>query len=370
MNAPAHHEWQRLQAASGLQRPASLPRPIAPLLTDVETIGDDASVIDKLRPLQPYMAQPGVLEVCVNRPGEVWVETYEGWTEYPCMALTFKHLAELATAVATFTGQHTTELHPLLSAALPSGERIQLVQPAATAPGTIVLAMRKPSRTVRRLTEFETQGLFDDVEVTAARLTKVEEELLQLRDSKRFGDFLRRAVQTRQNIVLAGATGSGKTTVMKALAEEIPTDERLITIEDAPELTLPNHRNAVHLLYSRGGQGASDVTAEDLLEACLRLRPDRIFQAEIRGAEAFSFLDLAASGHPGSMTSVHAGSCEEAFERIALMVRKSSAGGGMTMAEIARMAHSVIDVVVHTARCNGRFAVTGIHYDPMGRRGR
>lgn len=171
-------------------------------------------------------------------------------------------------------------------------------------------------------------------------------------------------MRARKTIALCGATGSGKTTILKALCEEIHADERLITIEDAAELTLPGRGNAVHLFYSKGGQGASDVTASSLLEACLRLRPDRIIQAELRGEEAYAFLDLAASGHPGSMTTLHAGSCDEAFERIALMVRKSTAGGAMSMAEIERLARSVIDVVVHVECRDGRYAVTGVHFDP------
>ena len=168
-------------------------------------------------------------------------------------------------------------------------------------------------------------------------------------------------------MVVAGKTGSGKTAFMKGLVEEVPVTERLITIEDAAELTLPSHPNKLHLFYSKGGQGASAVSAKLLLEACLRLRPDRIFLAEMRGEEAFYFLRLAASGHPGSVTSVHAGSCELAFEQISLMVRESAGGGGMTMPEINRLARSVIDVVVHFGvDAGGRF-ISGIHYDPQAR---
>ena len=190
---------------------------------------------------------------------------------------------------------------------------------------------------------------------------------MELKAHGRFVEFFRLAVQSHQTMVVAGKTGSGKTTFMKGLVEEVPVTERLITIEDAAELTLPSHPNKLHLFYSKGGQGASAVSAKLLLEACLRLRPDRIFLAEMRGEEAFYFLRLAASGHPGSVTSVHAGSCELAFEQISLMVRESAGGGGMTMPEINRLARSVIDVVVHFGvDAGGRF-ISGIHYDPQAR---
>lgn len=111
-----------------------------------------------------------------------------------------------------------------------------------------------------------------------------------------------------QTIVVSGKTGSGKTTFMKGLVEEVPLHERLITIQDTAELTIPHHPNVVHLFYSKDAQGTARVTAKSLLEACLRMKPDRIFLAELRGEECFSFIRLAASGHPGSITSVHAGS--------------------------------------------------------------
>jgi type IV secretion system protein VirB11 len=222
---------------------------------------------------------------------------------------------------------------------------------------------------VRRLEDFAQQGLFARVRPAAVQqaLLPFEEELLALKAQGRCVEFFRLAVRSHQTVVVAGKTGSGKTTFMKGLVEEVPVLERLITIEDAAELTLPNHPNKLHLFYSKGGQGASSVSAKLLLEACLRLRPDRIFLAEMRGEEAFYFLRLAASGHPGSVTSVHAGSCALAFEQIALMVRESAGGGGMTMPEIQRLARSVIDVVVHLGvDATGRY-ISAVHYDPQAK---
>ena len=330
-------------------------------------VREDATVVEHMKLFRPLLAPDDVNEVVVNRPGEVCVERSGQWTFHDVPGLTFDHCRSLATAVATLTGQHTSERSPLLGAQLPTGERIQFVQPNATSAGTIAICIRKPSTFLPRLDDFERSGLFERVRPTSAALKPFEEQLLELRQSRRYAEFLRLAVRQHQTIVVAGKTGSGKTTFMKALVEEVPDTERLVTIEDAAELLLPSHRNKLHLFFSKNSQGASDVSAKQLLEACLRLRPDRIFLAEVRGEEAYYFLRLAASGHPGSITSLHAGSCELAFEQLALMVRESPAGGGMTMPEIKQLARSVVEVVVHfDSDAQGRH-ITGIHYEPEAR---
>lgn len=327
----------------------------------------DATVVEYLKPFRQYLDLPNVNEVCVNRPGELLVERAGAWERVDAPVLSFLHCRSLAGAVATLTGQFTNENAPLLGAPLPSGERIQFVQPSATAAGTVAVCIRKPSGLVPRLHDFDRQGIFDRIRPAAQQLKPFEQKLMALKEEGRYAEFLREAVLHHQTIVVAGKTGSGKTTFMKALVEEVPTDERLITIEDAAELLLPSHGNKLHLFYSKNSQGTSAVTAKQLLEACLRLRPDRIFLAEVRGEEAYYFLRLAASGHPGSVTSLHAGSCELAFEQIALMVRESAAGGGMSMPEIKQLARDVIDIVVHFDNGSDGRHITGIHYDPQAR---
>ena len=332
------------------------------------TLRSDATVNEFLAPLRILLDDPKVNELCVNKPGELFVERAGEWERLDVPRLTFSHCQSLATAIATLTGQHTSEQNPLLSASLLTGERIQIVQPSATVADVIGICIRKPSSQVRRMEDFAEQGLFRRVREVKRDLEPFERELLDLKAKGKFVEFFRLAVRSHQTMVVAGKTGSGKTTFMKGLVEEVSTQERLITIEDAAELTLPNHPNKLHLFYSKGSQGASTVTAKLLLEACLRLRPDRIFLAEMRGEEAFYFLRLAASGHPGSITSVHAGSCELAFDQISLMVRESAGGGGMTTPEINQLARSVIDVVVHFGvdPLEARY-ISGIHYDPEAR---
>lgn len=129
-------------------------------------------------------------------------------------------------------------------------------------------------------------------------------------------------MQLRKNIPVSGLTGWGKTTLTRGLVLEIQRDERLIVLEDAAELSLSGHPNSVRLLYSKDGQGLARVTAKQLLEASLRLRPDRILLAELRGEEAYYYLRNVNSGHPGSITSIHASSAALAFEQLTLLVKE------------------------------------------------
>jgi len=337
--------------------------------------GDATSVIEFLRPLREQLDAPGVLEVCVNRPGELQVETVRGWQTLAAPEMTQERCLALATAVATFCDQQINQERPLLSATLPSGERIQFAIPPAVPRGTVSITVRKPSELILRLGDFERDGLFDrlgehnskDSGSTNERLRRFERELITLKSAGRYAEFLRLAVRYHQTIVVSGKTGSGKTTFMKGLVEEVPKHERLITIQDTAELTLPNHPNVVHLFYSKDAQGTARVSAKSLLEACLRMKPDRIFLAELRGEECFSFIRLAASGHPGSITSVHAGSCALALEQMSLMIRESGAGGGLRMNEIKALLHIVVDVIVQFDRDErGRF-IADICYEPQRR---
>ena len=153
-----------------------------------------------------------------------------------------------------------------------------------------------------------------------------EQELKRLHAAGEWAEFLQLAVRLRKNILVSGPTGSGKTTLTKGLVLEIPSDERLVVLEDAAELSLTSHPNSVRLLYSKDGQGLARVSAKQLLEASLRMRPDRILLAELRGEEAYYYLRNVNSGHPGSITSIHASSAQLAFEQLTLLVKRVAGG--------------------------------------------
>src|SRR6202047_1182296 len=157
---------------------------------------------------------------------------------------------------------------------------------------------------------------------------------------------MRLAVRSRKNIVVSGPTGSGKTTYTKALIGEIPSTERLIAIEDAQELALDRHPNHVRLFYSKDDQGLARVTPKQMLDSCRRMRPDRILLAELRAEKAFDYLRNVNSGHPGSITSLHAASAELAFEQLVLLVRQSKGGQELAREEIKTLLYLLVDVVI------------------------
>jgi type IV secretion system protein VirB11 len=235
---------------------------------------------------------------------------------------------------------------PLLSASLPSGERVQIVMPPATSMGCVAIAIRKPALEVWSVAELAGRGIFRNTQRSSSMLDQTDVELKRLLQQAHFEAFMRLAVQSRKNIVVSGPTGSGKTTWTKALIREIPSDERLVTIEDAQELVLDRHPNHVRLFYSKDDQGVARVTPKQLLESCLRMKPDRILLAELRAEEAFDYLRNVNSGHPGSITSVHATSAELAFEQLVLLVKQNPGGRDLARADIKSLLYLLIDVVI------------------------
>ena len=349
-------------------RPVLVPDPVAAVASSSYTrppaVAESSALDLTLRSLRPILTDREVTEICINRPGEAYIETRAGWRCVPLAFATFEWCSSLAKLVANSTRQRVDAESPLLSAALPGGERIQIVLPPATTPGTVAITIRRPADEVWTLEELEQRGLFRTTRRAATGPDETEAELLRLLEARDYQAFLRRAVECRRNILVSGPTGSGKTTFTKALIREIPADERLITIEDAKELVLDRHDNHVRLFYSKDDQGLARVSPKQLLESCLRMKPDRILLAELRGEEAFDYLRNVNSGHPGSITSIHAASAELAFEQLVLLVKQSRAGQELAREEIKHLLYLLIDVVVqfgveHRQRC-----IQEIWYDP------
>jgi type IV secretion system protein VirB11 len=295
--------------------------------------------------LRVHLDDPELTELCINRPQEAFIERTSGWTRVALPFATFEWCSQVARLIAASTQQRVTPESPLLSASLPTGERVQVVLPPATSSGTVALTIRKPSDRVLSLDVLDANGLFARCE-TAERPVASEEVLHDLYTRRDVKAFLRAAVRARKNILVSGATGSGKTTLTKGLLLEIPREERLITLEDAKELVLDQHPNSVRLFYSKDNQGLATVTPKQLLEACLRMRPDRILLAELRSDEAYYYLRNVNSGHPGSITSVHASSARLAFEQLTLLVKESPGGRDLKREDIQSLLHQLIDVVV------------------------
>ena len=312
-----------------------------------------------------YMSSPDVTEICINRPGEIYLETRQGWQRIEVPALNFERARQFCTAVVneSNTGQRITDTDPVVSLTFPTGQRAQFVIPPACDAGKVSITIRLPSKHTKTLQQYQEDGFFDQILEQGHVLSDHDRELLELKYSRNYAEFFKKAVQYKKNIVVSGATGSGKTTFMKSLVNHIPAEERLVTIEDARELFI-SQPNAVHLLYSKGGQSTSNVTAKSCMEACLRMKPDRIILAELRGDESFYFIRKCASGHPGSITSCHAGSTTQTWDQLALMVKASAEGAGLEFAIIKRLLMMTIDILVHIKAHAGQRNITGIDFNP------
>lgn len=315
-----------------------------------------------LRPVDPYLTDPAVTELAIVRPGELFTRERGAWHLQECPALSGNHLAALVNGLAAYNSMAPA---PIMSVILPHGERGQLVSPPACIDGTAAINIRKHAQTVMTLEELTAQGAFTAVRDSAAEfaaggLSAVDQRLSALHAAGDIPAFLHEAIQARKNLVIAGATMSGKTTFARSLIERVPVDERLITIEDVHELALPHHRNRVHLMYG-GTRGR--VSATDCLAACMRLSPDRIFLAELRGPETWDYLAALNTGHPGSITTTHANSAADTFDRLAVLVKQSPTGGQLDLATIQAFLRQTVDIVLYFER----FRLTELWYEPRQR---
>jgi type IV secretion system protein VirB11 len=230
--------------------------------------------------------------------------------------------------------------------------------PATTAGGAF--AIRKQVIKEMRLDDYRKLGSFDKVTTASdGTLSETDRHLCEHLDSGRIEEFIRLAVVNRYSILLSGGTSSGKTTFLNAILKDVPVDERIITIEDTREVN-PIQKNYLPLVASKGDQGEARVTVETLLQASMRLRPDRIFLGEIRGAEAYSFLRAINTGHPGSITTVHADSPAGAFEQLALMVMQ--AGLGLRRDEIVGYIKSVLPIVIQQTKVGGWRGTSAVYF--------
>ena len=324
-------------------------------------MGEPAVYLDHyLGPLGPFLEADNVTDIYINRPNELWVERLGGEAEcFQVKGLDSVALERLSRQIAAQSAQGINREHPLLSASLPDGSRVQIAMPPATR-GDIAMAIRKYVVTDLTVDDYGRAGAFDALRKQPDR-KPIQKQLADLQRNGDFGELLKMAVRERCNIFISGGTSSGKTTFLNALLKEVDIAERLIVIEDTPELKFA-HQNAVGLIASRSALGEAVVTMEDLLNASLRMRPDRIILGELRGPEAFTFLRAVNTGHPGSMTTIHADSPARAIEQLVLLVLKS--GTHLDRESIAHYVRSSIDVYVQLGRVGGKRMITGIELRP------
>lgn len=304
-----------------------------------------------LAPFRRWLDQDTVTEIMVNRPGEVWIEDARdpGMKRIETPEIDDQLIQRLAEQVARVSHQGINREHPLLGATLPAeefgGARIQFCGPPASRRHW-VMAIRRHRRLDLPLDAYDSGPLTGSVEQA---MPDAQAEPIA---------YLREAIRQKRTILISGGTSTGKTTFLNSMLKEIPRTERVVLVEDTPELKLPGE-NGVGLVAVKGELGEAKVTANELLQAALRLRPDRIVLGELRGAESVSFLRAINTGHPGSFSTIHANSLSGALEQLALMVMQT--GIGLSRKDTIAYAASVIDVIVQLGRGNdGKRSISAI----------
>jgi type IV secretion system protein VirB11 len=299
-----------------------------------------------LAPFREWLERETVTEILVNRPGEVWIEdaTQSGMQRIAVPEIDDRLVQRLAEQVARISHQGINREHPLLAATLPDGARIQIVGPPATR-SHWALAIRR-----HRLLDLPLSA-YERGPIAPRPDTPLPDPLAEPIQ------FLREAIRRRKTILISGGTSTGKTTFLNAMLREIPAQERVVLVEDTAELKF-HGANGLGLIAVKGELGEAKVSANELLQAALRLRPDRIVLGELRGGETVSFLRAINTGHPGSFSTVHANTPRGALDQIGLMAMQT--GIGLTRAETLDYAASVIDVVVQLDRIDGRRGIAAI----------
>jgi pilus assembly protein CpaF len=276
-------------------------------------------------PIDGLLKDPDVTEVMVNGPGRVYVERGGKITPAPVCFADEAHLRRIIEKIVAQVGRRVDEANPMVDARLPDGSRVNAVLPplAIGGPFLTIRKFAKDPFTVNDLINF---GTF----------------------SPETARFLQACVKGRLNVIVSGGTGTGKTTALNVLSSFIPSDERVVTVEDAKELQL--RQDHVLALESRppNVEGKGEVRIRDLVRNALRMRPDRIVVGECRGGEALDMLQAMNTGHDGSLTTVHANTPRDSLSRIETMVLM--AGMDLPVRAIREQMASAIDLIVQLTR--------------------
>jgi type IV secretion system protein VirB11 len=322
-----------------------------------------------LEPISQWLDDTNVEEICIQKPGEAWVYS-RGWFERHPVDLDADAIEDIAIVAAAQRRQDIHQRQPLLATDLVGRGRLQAVIYPCVAEGSPSLTIRRGSTEWPTLDELEAGGLFTATK--AVKSATYDDELIQLYQGGHWKRFLAGAVLKRKTMIICGTNASGKTHISKAALGAVPAEERLITIEDAPELRGLDrlHPNSVSLYYDKDGKGG--VTASVLVEAALRMRIGRLFLQEIRdGVGAIAFLLALQTGHTGGITTIHASDCLAVFDRLRVLVKQAPGGASISDTDMTKQLRSLVDVIVHAGRDGSTFKVDEVWFracpDVMGK---
>lgn len=279
-------------------------------------------------PLEPLLKDPTISEIMVNGPKKVYVERRGKIEKTDCVFRDGDHLLQIIDRIVSKVGRRVDETSPLCDARLPDGSRVNAVIPP--------IALDGASLSIRRF---------------GSNPLKLEDLLNYKAFSPEMAMLLEGCIKARLNVLISGGTGSGKTTLLNTLSAFIPTDERLVTIEDAAELQL--QQDHVVRLETRPPniEGKGAINTRDLVKNALRMRPDRIIVGECRGGESLDMLQAMNTGHSGSMTTLHSNSPRDAMARLETMVLM--AGADLPIKAMRQQIASAVDLIIQVNRMQG-----------------
>ncbi len=275
--------------------------------------------------LQEILEDSEITEIMVNGPNQIFIERNGGIEPYPKTFFSAEKLEDVIQQIVSKANRRVNEANPIVDVRLPDGSRVNVVLPPVAINGPIVTIRKFPKEPISMDKLIELDSISSEAAV-----------------------FLQTLVRAKYNIFISGGTGSGKTTFLNALSRYIPTEERIITIEDSAELQLQSQPNLVRLeMRSANVEGKNEVSIRELMKSALRMRPDRIILGEVRDAAACELLNVMNTGHDGSLSTGHANSPEDMMNRLETMVLT---GMDIPLAAIRNQIASALDIVVQLGR--------------------
>ncbi len=276
--------------------------------------------------LDEILADDSITEVMINGSQNIFIEKDGRLYQVNRKFESEKHLEDIIQRIVGKAGKEVNQSNPIVDTRLPDGSRVNVVLPPISLSGPIV-TIRKFSKTPMTVEQLLRYG-------------SITEEA---------AEFLEKLVRAKYNIFISGGTGSGKTTFLNAMSNFIPSDERIITIEDSAELQIKNIINLVSLeTRNANTSGRGEITIRDLIRSALRMRPERIVVGEVRGAEALDMLQAMNTGHDGSLSTGHANSTRDMLSRLETMVLQGNAG--LPLPAVRQQISSALDIIIHLSR--------------------